>query len=132
MREPSARWRRVAGPLALVALALAFRLPYLTARSLWYDEASSWQTAKFPWAEMMESVRLNVHMPLYYLLLKAWMAVFGESVAALRGFSVAFGVATVLAMDAFGREVYRASAGDDPPRARAFGFALAALVAASP
>ena len=69
------------------------RLPHLSDRSLWYDEASSWQTARFGWADFLESIRLNVHLPLYYLLLKGWMAVFGESAAAIRGFSVAFGVA---------------------------------------
>ena len=47
---------QVAGPLASWSLvAVAFRLPYLTERSLWYDEASSWQTAKFPWAELMRA-----------------------------------------------------------------------------
>ena len=129
----------LARPISLATLALLFRLPYLTERSLWYDEASSWQTARFPLEELLESVRLNVHMPLYYLLLKAWMGAFGESVAAIRGFSVALGIATVLAMDGFGRELYRASAvssGDDPDRldARAgtFGLVLAALVAVSP
>jgi uncharacterized membrane protein len=123
----------------VAALAILFRLPYLTQRSLWYDEASSWQTASFPLEELFKSVRLNVHMPLYYLLLKAWMGAFGESVLAIRGFSVAFGVATVLAMNAFGRELYRASAAsadDDPDRldarARTFGLILAGLVAVSP
>jgi mannosyltransferase len=141
---PATRSRRSralgTGALLLVAaLAVAFRLPYLTERSLWYDEASSWQTAKFPFNEMMASVRLNVHMPLYYLLLKGWMAVFGESVAALRGFSVAFGALTVVAMSLFGRELYRASSASDadPPsrvdgRAETFGLVLAGLVAVSP
>ena len=139
---PRARWRpsrRAAGLLLVVAIAVALRAPYLTERSLWYDEASSWQTASFPFPEMMESVRLNVHMPLYYLLLKGWMAVFGESVAAIRGFSVAFGALTVLAMGLFGRELYLASAAseDDEPdrrddRAWSFGLAVAGLVAVSP
>src|SRR5271166_5277554 len=91
---PEPRWSAVRWTVAvllLAALALACRLPYLTERSLWYDEASSWQTAKFPLVELMRSVRLNVHMPLYYLLLKGWMAALGESVVALRGFSISFG-----------------------------------------
>ena len=123
----------------MAALAVALRLPYLTGRSLWYDEASSWQTASFSLPELMRSVRLNVHMPLYYLLLKGWMAVFGESVAAIRGFSVAFGALTVVAMALFGRELYRASAASDRDsafetgrRAETFGLSLAVLVAVSP
>jgi mannosyltransferase len=120
-----------AGGLAVAALAVALRLPHLTGRSLWYDEASSWQTAKFAWPDLMHSVRLNVHMPLYYLLLKGWMAVLGESVAALRGFSVAFGVLTVLAMERFALEVSRAS-GATEEGDRRFALTVAGLVALSP
>ena len=71
---------------AICAIAVALRLPYLEGRSLWFDEASSWRTASFPPAEMMDSLRMNVHLPLYYLLLKGWMGVFGDSVAACAGF----------------------------------------------
>ena len=31
--------------LLVMTLGLALRLPHLSDRSLWYDEASSWQTA---------------------------------------------------------------------------------------
>jgi uncharacterized membrane protein len=122
------------GLLAVLLVALALRLPYLTERSLWYDEASSWQTAKFPLAELLPSVRLNVHLPLYYVLLKGWISVWGESVAALRGFSIAWGLVTVLAMDGFAREVYRSSAaGDDRASGRrGFGLLVASVVALSP
>jgi mannosyltransferase len=125
--------------LLLVALAVACRMPYLTERSLWYDEASSWQTARFPFAELMKSVRLNVHMPLYYLLLKGWMAGLGESVISLRGFSITFGALTVIAMGLFGRELFHASSsalevpvGRAHSEARVFGLLLAGLLAVSP
>ena len=81
-----------------VAVAVALRVPYLTTRSIWYDEAASWQTARFPLSGTLESLRLNVHPPLYYWILKPWMAVAGESVLALRGLSVLFGLATVAGM----------------------------------
>jgi mannosyltransferase len=127
--------------LVIAAIAVALRLPYLESRSLWFDEASSWRTASFPPAEMMRSLRLNVHLPLYYLLLKGWMEVFGESVPALREFSIACGTLTVILMGLFGRELYGASgaaAGDATTSdergwgARAFGLATASLVAVSP
>lgn len=125
----------------ILLVSLILRLPYLTERSIWYDEAASWQTAKFPLSELLESVRQNVHMPLYYILLKAWMAAWGESVSSLRGFSIAFGVLTVYAASLFGRELYRASATSAPSGAsrnveiergaRDFGLVLAGLVAVS-
>jgi hypothetical protein len=122
------------GLAAAAAVSLGFRLPYITGRSLWYDEASSWQTAKFSFPEMIQSVRLNVHLPLYYTLLKGWMAVWGESVLSVRGFSIAFGVLTVVAMGLFAGELYRVSAiGDDREADRRwFARVVALLVAVSP
>jgi mannosyltransferase len=139
--------------MAITALAVALRLPYIEERSLWFDEASSWRTASFPLPEMMQSLRMNVHLPLYYLTLRVWMGVFGESVPTLRGLSIACGAITVFLMGLFGRELYGYSIvaevdaepghgsdgdGEDlaPDRicwqARAFGLATAALVAVSP
>jgi mannosyltransferase len=121
------------GLAAAAAVALVFRLPYLTERSIWYDEASSWQTATFSFPEMLRSVRLNVHLPLYYTMLKGWMAVWGESIASLRGFSIAFGVLTVLAMGLFAGELYGESAAEDGEAGRRwFARVVALLVAVSP
>jgi mannosyltransferase len=133
---PATPW----GSLAVAAIALALRLPHLSDRSFWFDEASSWQTASYGWADMRRSLLLNVHLPLYYVLLKGWMALFGESAAAIRGLSIMFGVVTVLLMDRFGRELFQASAacrredpqGAEPAEARAFGLVVAVLVAISP
>jgi hypothetical protein len=140
------RWRQAWRALALasvVLLAILLRLPYLTERSIWFDEASSWRTASLPLVEMLRSIRQNVHAPLYYLLLKSWMAVFGDSVGALRSLSVAFGAATVVGMYLFGREVYLASGMDETAEdsggeggrergAHRFALVLAVLVAVSP
>ncbi|WP_074310444.1 hypothetical protein [Singulisphaera sp. GP187] len=123
----------------LAALTVVLRLPYLTERSLWFDEASSWQTASFTFTDMMNSLRLNVHMPLYYVLLRAWMEGFGDSVASLRGLSVLFGTLSVVLMYEFGRELYLCSGATrkghaSSPHFRGHEFALmiAGLVAVSP
>ena len=131
-RERQLRWDW--GLAAAAAVALAFRLVHFTDRSLWYDESSSWQTAKFDFPDMIRSVRLNVHLPLYYTLLKGWMAVWGESVASLRGFSVLFGVLTVVLMGVFAGELYRVSSAGDGDEAdrRWFARVVALLVAVSP
>jgi mannosyltransferase len=139
--SPGSTWAPWALP-AIVALSVLLRLPCLTERSLWYDEASSWQTAKFPLDEMMRSVRLNVHLPLYYMMLKGWLAIFGESAAALRGFSITCGALTVFLMALIGRAIYPLTAAGAGPGsadesgrdrgARRFGALLAVLVAVSP
>jgi mannosyltransferase len=126
--------------VVVAALALVLRLPHLSDRSIWYDEASSWQMSHYAWPELWRSVLLNVHQPLYYMLLKGWMGVFGDSAAAIRGMSVFFGLITVVLMGLFGRELHLASAarregsveGEVDPEARVFGLFVAMLVALSP
>ena len=111
-RVGSMGWRRVPrGLAAAMVVALVLRVPYLTERSIWYDEASSWQTASFGVAGIIDSLRLNVHLPLYYWLLRGWMVLFGESVLALRSLSVGLGLVTVAAMYLATREWLRWSAG---------------------
>lgn len=100
------RLRHVWWLAAILLLGLVVRVPYLSSRSIWFDEASSWQTASFSLAEIPESLRFNVHMPLYYYLLKGWMAVAGDSLLALRGFSVLWGLVTIAGMFLFGRALY--------------------------
>ena len=82
------RWRPLA--LLLIGLAAAWRLLDLDARCLWFDEAFSWQLTRFPWAEMIDRARMDVHPPLYYVGLKLWTGAFGDSVFAMRLLSVAW------------------------------------------
>lgn len=84
--------------LLVIALCLGavLRIYEITDRSLWFDEAFSWRLVLFPIPEMFERAAADVHPPLYYVLLKAWATIFGTSLAALRGFSVTFGLASIL------------------------------------
>lgn len=75
--------------------------------SLWHDEAFSALLIKYPWSEMFYRIGLDVHPPMYYIFLRFWHYVFGDSLLALRGFTVFFGVATVWAAWAFVREAFK-------------------------
>ena len=123
-------WETILSLTVIASVALFFRLPYLTTRSIWYDEASSWQTASFSITGVIESLRRNVHMPLYYWLLKAWMFIWGDSVLALRGLSVLLGVVTALAMYAVAREYCRSCAERSTEFDRWFLPSLAGLLVA--
>jgi len=95
--------RRHALPLAILALALALRLINLDSRPLWYDEAFSVLWAEEPIQHFFQwtttpaegPAPTDVHPPLYYLVLHAWMRLAGESPVAVRLPSVLFGVAAV-------------------------------------
>ena len=86
-REPLREGRVGAGALdpremivwaLLVALFLGVRLWRLDASCLWFDEVFSVHAARHGWGELLEFVALDlIHPPLFYLLLKVWMAVVG-------------------------------------------------------
>ncbi len=84
--------------IGITLVGLLFRLYNLTGISLWHDEAFSALLIKYSWSEMMYRIGLDVHPPMYYIFLRIWTDVFGHSLFALRGMSVFFGVATIIAV----------------------------------
>ncbi len=81
--------------IGLVAAGLFLRLYSLTKMSLWHDEAFSALMLRYSWAEMLQRLATDVHPPLYYILLRVWVTVFGDSVFWLRGFSVICGILAI-------------------------------------
>ncbi len=75
----------------------------LTTKSLWLDESFCWAIVQFSFPEMIDRVAQDNHPPLYFILLKSWAACCGESLLALRGLSVLFGLGTIWAMWLFVR-----------------------------
>ncbi len=88
-------WARGLAWGAVLALAVVLRVHQLHEVSAWYDEAATWKTIQFSWSEMFQSIRQNVHPPVYYVVVKLWAEVFGYSPDSLRSFSVLCGVVTV-------------------------------------
>lgn len=71
----------------LVALFIGFRLWHLTSFSLWTDEIFSLNAARLPWAAMFERLVIDkVHPPLFYVLLKLWILIGGQSLLWLKLF----------------------------------------------
>ena len=121
------------GCLILVAVAgTLLRTQGIETRSIWFDESFSWRIASFPVREAVERIGQDNHPPLYFLLLKGWVAVFGTSEVALRSLSALLGGATILAAAALTLEVVRARGERDTVRAeRAAALIAAVLVAVS-
>lgn len=93
--------------LALMGLALGLRMYHLETASFWLDEGFSARLAALSPAEIINSTALDVHPPLYYLLLHYWAGAFGFHEAALRGFSVLSGMLGLLGIYWLGRRLYR-------------------------
>ncbi|HKZ86016.1 MAG TPA: glycosyltransferase family 39 protein [Anaerolineae bacterium] len=115
--------------IIIVAIGVTLRLINLGGRPLWYDEAFSILYARLPYATMLEGTlaqsqgaAADVHPPFFYLSLQHWMNVFGNSVAAARLLSLAYGVGTILLAYGLMRELFD----------RRVGLIAAAFVALSP
>lgn len=80
----------------LVLSAFFARAISLDFQSLWRDEVDALRFATVPWPEMAASfTRQGWNGPLYYLLLRGWIALAGVSEYAMRFFSLLFGVLCV-------------------------------------
>ena len=87
------RWTCVIGVMLLAAFA---RLWGLGTQSLWMDEAFSHLFGTLPLDMAWETMVVDaVHPPLYYLFLRPWLALVGESEFVLRFPSAVAGVLTV-------------------------------------
>jgi 4-amino-4-deoxy-L-arabinose transferase-like glycosyltransferase len=118
--EEQDRHLRVLGVAILVALGL--RLARLTFQPLWWDEGWSLYFATTDVRAMLELTAVDIHPPLYYLLLHLWIRLFGPGVFSVRLLSVLIGTATVPLLYAAGRRLW----------GRKVGLLAALLLAISP
>ncbi|CAN7238566.1 glycosyltransferase family 39 protein [Rhizobium sp. LjRoot254] len=90
----------------ILFVALAFRLPGLDSRSLWIDELYSEWFSSRSFTELWRDVPLyETHPPIYYILLKLWTLIFGNSELGLRSLSLVASLATILLVAVSGRLV---------------------------
>lgn len=89
----------------VILLAFAWRAWGLDFQSLWRDEVDALRFATRPWPELLAMfTRPGENGPLFYLLLRPWLAVAGHSEYALRFSSLMAGViAVALGMTLAGR-----------------------------
>ena len=86
--------RKVLGLCAIVLLAFALRLYRLDVPALRWDEGWSIGLGSLGWQEIPRVASLEVHPPLFYLLLKPWLWL-GKSSFSVRFFAVIGGVLLV-------------------------------------
>lgn len=110
--------------LVIALLALTARWPRLGLPELSADESFSWRLTQYAPADLVRATAHDVHPPLYYLLLQAWMAAWGSTPAALRGFSLCCGVLCVPVIYLLGGEALRRTVPDPASVAAARGGAL--------
>lgn len=91
---------------AIVVLGVILRLIFINKPDgLWNDEYVSWMIAATPFGSgFIHAVKSQCHMPFYYLYLKFFMTIFGQSDLLLRLTSVFAGILSIIAMYFTGRE----------------------------
>ena len=89
----------------LVGLSLALRTQAIHAR-FWIDEGLSVGISSHPLGDIPGVLRKDGSPPLYYLILKLWMSVFGSGEADTHALSVAFAIFTVPAAWLGGRALF--------------------------
>lgn len=110
-------------PLLLALAAYGLRLHGLTAQSLWRDEVDALRFALAPPAQLLNTFsQPGQNGPLYFLLLRGWVALAGSGEFSLRYSSLLPGVVSVALTFALGRRLF----------GRSVGLTGAALVAVSP
>lgn len=83
--------------VALIAVYVALRLWRLTESCLWFDEIFGVHVAEHSWNSIFWFVAQDViHPPFFYVLLKLWIGLAGESLLWLRLFPALFSVVALV------------------------------------
>lgn len=81
----------------IILLFIAARLWQLTTACLWFDEIFGVHAARYDWKHMLQFVAADlIHPPLFYVLLKIWIAIGGGSLLWLRLLPVLLSIAAII------------------------------------
>lgn len=97
--------------IAITTLGFFLRLHNLGGASLWFDELWTVNKLKFSTIQMIESVSVTAATPLYYLLLKPWVRVFGYSEFSLRFPSLIFSTLSIILIYKLSKELFGSKVG---------------------
>lgn len=110
-RISSSALSRALWSVALVGMTFAVRVVFLDTQSLWRDEVDALNFATAPWSELLGNfLRPGWNGPLYFFLLRGWVALTGRTAFALRFFSLLWGVLLVALLYRLGRRLLTARA----------------------
>jgi 4-amino-4-deoxy-L-arabinose transferase-like glycosyltransferase len=98
-------------PLIMLMLAAGARFYRLDTQSLWNDEGNSLRLAQRGVSDLVDAAGRDIHPPGYYLVLKAWITLGGESEFSLRALSAFEGMLAVAVILTLGRVLFSPLAG---------------------
>ncbi len=91
--------------LILLFITTYLRVINIISEQLWEDEAISIAIASAPNNSFWNVIIRDIHPPLYYLILRGWIILFGKSVFSTRLLSVLFSILTFPVLYLIGKEI---------------------------
>ncbi|MFH1301740.1 MAG: glycosyltransferase family 39 protein, partial [Planctomycetota bacterium] len=116
--------------IPITVIAIVFRIQYLSEVGYLFDESFCQKMVEFSIGEMGDRLAEDTHPPAYYLVLKTWSGLFGDSPFALRFLSLVFGVLAVTGVFLFVNEAYRIQNDPNAKRQALFAAVTAAFLMA--
>jgi 4-amino-4-deoxy-L-arabinose transferase-like glycosyltransferase len=92
--------------LLFTLIGFGLRVQQLGFQPLWGDEGWSFYFAAQPVGQLLALTAIDIHPPLYYLLLKGWLALAGPGPEAARFLSVGCGVMLIPVVGVLGRRFF--------------------------
>ncbi len=99
------RYRFLGAAILILLLATALRFHRIETQSFWNDEGNSARLSERSIKLIIEGTASDIHPPLYYLILRGWRELLGDSEFALRAFSAFVGIGLVAATLALGQRL---------------------------
>lgn len=122
-------WWVVAAIAAVLVVGIGLRT--YSRSALWLDEALTVNVARVPLGDLHAALKVDGAPPLYYVLLHAWMAVFGTGDVAVRSLSAVFSLGALVAVW-FGARRFATADGEAGPASTAVAWIAVVLIAANP
>jgi 4-amino-4-deoxy-L-arabinose transferase-like glycosyltransferase len=97
--------------LLILGIGAWFRFYHLDFPPLTDDEAVSWRINQFPLWETVQRTGDDANPPLYYVVLRGWMRLCGDSLLAMRALSALLGLLSILGIYGLVRELLAAPEG---------------------
>lgn len=88
MQKTRLFWKTYAAHVAILVLGAGMMLGGCFHSNLWFDEAFTVGMMRLDLPDLLHAASYDVHPPLYYLLLKGVVTLFGQSLFVMRLFSV--------------------------------------------
>ncbi|HVK54737.1 MAG TPA: glycosyltransferase family 39 protein [Burkholderiales bacterium] len=78
-----------------VLISIALMLTTLGDAAMWFDETFTASLIRLPWRDLIDAIVADNHLPLYFLIIKAWSLIAGDTAFSLRLPSAIFSVLLV-------------------------------------